>query len=301
MGSVAVYTHFRAVDWRTSKQFWAGMHDTAPNSYKALLGYGSNLVKQNDYEMAKVGLQYVESGFEKITNAPWTPSEGASVLARQTAGSCWLLFATMAKEKGASDDLRLALAKSEEHLFAALQRIDTMNAPRLKSSDKDGYTNLARVDVIAILLSQNLRAQNRAREAVAVLKSNFRINKLNAAYLEALGLACIEAGAIEEGESHLFQALVLDDTNRELSRVINTWMHKGVVPAGKAPLAKSDSNAEADLGPPLDLENTAVREKLRLAAIKVEGYLKEENRPLEAARLKRTLRLMLDGEGIASK
>jgi tetratricopeptide (TPR) repeat protein len=171
-----------------------------------------------------------------------------------------------------------------------------MNAPRLQSSNKNGYTNLARVDVIAITLSQALRAQGRAKEAATVLKSNFRINKLNTAYLEAMGLACIEAGEPEEGESYLFQALVLNDTNRELSRVINTWIQTGAIPASKAPLAKADVDTETDLAPPLNIDKKAVREKLSSAAEKVDSYLKEENRSLEAARLKRAMRLMMDGE-----
>lgn len=291
--SVATYTHFRAVDWRTNKQFWAAMQATAPDSYKAMLGYGSNLVKQDDYELAKTGLEYVEAGFKKITDVPWTPSQGASVLARQTAGSCWLLFATMAKEKGEINDLRLALSKSETHLREALSKIDEMNAPRLKSPDQKEYANLARGDVIAIALSKALRAQNKAAEAVDVLKGSFRINKLNAGYLEALGFSCIESGATEEGEAYLFQALVLNDTNRELSRVLNTWMRTRAVPEQKAPLAKQDANSEENLAPPLDIEDPSVREKLRAAALKVDGYLKEENRPLEAARLQRALRLML--------
>jgi len=138
-----------------------------------------------------------------------------------------------------------------------------------------------------------MRAQDRSSEAYQLLRANLAVNQYSAPYLEALGFVAIEAGATEEGEQFLYQALVLNDQDRELSRAINTWSITGSIPAQKLPLAGATDGVQTDLAPPLNLNDQHVQTSFRTASATVRKNLLSLGHEVEAARLERTVRLLL--------
>jgi tetratricopeptide (TPR) repeat protein len=295
--AVGSFTHLRMTDWRSAKQFWESTYASAPDSYKAQLAYGGTLVNQDDYELAKVGLEKIHRAGLTLDGAPWHNKEGASVLVLQNTGGAWLTFAGMAKAKGELAEKERALAEAEKHLRKALEKVDAMNATKVVKIE-DGYANLARMDNIAMALAEVLRAQGRPQTALEVMLDHLKPNTLNSRYLEFLGFTAIESGRGEEGERWLFQALVLNDANRLLSQAINTWLLTGVIPVRKQALMTDTDAAQEDLAPPLNIDNPVVSEKVKAAAAQVAANLRAQNRKAEASRLERLVRAMLMGESL---
>ena len=228
-----------------------------------------------------------------LSSANWGDKIDTTSFANQTAGASWLQFALIAKQHGTAEEVKLALSKAENNLSAAINRIAGYNKQKVLENGELDLSKMGRVDLLGISLSEVYRAQGRPGEAADLLETHLAPNELNGAYLEALGFALIEAGRAERGESFLYQSLLLDDSNRELSRAIHTWMLTGAVPPQRRALATAEDKLQMELAPPLNIEDPRVIERLRAAEVIVAKALDKQKRPLEKARMQRTLRMML--------
>lgn len=293
---LAVFTHFRCVDWRTGRQFWESTYASSPKSFKTKLGYGNSLIKGNDPAEALAGLDLIEESIRQVETSSWVEEGGASILSLQIAGGSWLEYARQMEHRGWRGDRSVVLAKAEAHLRRALTFMEALIAAESAAKGTEPHEAKLRTDIVLCSLAEILLAKGEVEEAVAIMNRHARQNYFMARYHEFHGWALAQAGQKEKALNELFTALILAPDNLRRSREIAFYMREGVIPSSQKPLAGENSLADTAAWPLLDIALPEVEKRVRRAAQEMDSALREKKRFLEAVRLNRRLRGILRGD-----
>jgi hypothetical protein len=290
---VAAFTHFRGIDWRTNMQFWESTHYASPESYKAKLGYGAQLVRTGDLEKARLGLSLIDDAMAQVETSPWSQTSGVPPLGLQIAGNAWVDFARLARSRHHDADVSPALLRGEAYLHRALTNIEAQLASKQTQTLNQKNGSKPNLDGLLFGLTESLRARGQGSVALQIFERHADSEAKNPRFSALHAWTLAEQGRLEEAKPLLIEALVLNPYDITLSKEVAYLFSTGTIPDSQRPLADADAKASLASLPPLKLD-PELKHQMAATVERLAAHMQAEGRGLEAVRLRRSYRAILN-------
>lgn len=261
----ASLTFFRCTDWIVNRQFWQSAWQSAPNSFKAKLGYGFCLALSGSLEDAEEGKQLIYDAIA-IMKKSATPQH--PMMLSQIGGGL-VHVATVMQEAGQVAEAKQVRSDAIEFLQMSLKEIRHLNKKIADDERKTGlpYFSLRRkgTDVAARQLANAYISDGDKILAHQILVENLEVDRFSPDYLLDLARSDAFLGNWLSAKKRLYQILVLRPSMEKISNLIHS-IDSRKIPAQWQEKSVQSQADENEVLLPLDIQMLGVRQSIVEAA-----------------------------------